>query len=472
MHNNEKLSLLIKHQLPEFIQDQHETFIAFLQAYYEWMEITRNAVDSFKNIPTYRNIDDTLSLFIDFFRKEFLEGIPATTLADKRLLVKHIKDFYLTKGTDNSIRLLFRILFNEDVTIYYPGDDLLRASHGKWQVDYTIKTTGNSDTGDFKGREIIGNSSGATATVEVVKDFTTFNNVFIKEIFLNKSTIKGTFIVGETISAVNDDDEIITDEIRQIIIEPTITTKGTGYEKGDTFSIQFTDSNGVHILTTGTVKTIDSVGGILTVKLTGYPVNESFGGLTVNFTGSGDGNATGTLNFSAVATYAGRWLNNDGKLSEDKRLQDNFFWQDFSYVLRSPIPIATFKDLTEKATHPAGMLAFAEVVQSDAQLLALAELPTILNEVLNLIEIAQSYVRKVEFATNLSEIQSYFNGLTTDSVELKDLSLKHIFGWRTSPVNANPAYENNLHKYSFNQPLKRPLERGLYTAVSPVEIIP
>ena len=51
--------------------------------------------------------------------------IPDDALADKRLLVKRIKDLYTTKGTIDSYKLLFKILYDEDVEINFPaGSDV------------------------------------------------------------------------------------------------------------------------------------------------------------------------------------------------------------------------------------------------------------------------------------------------------------------------------------------------------------
>ena len=47
-----KTSLLIPYQLPEFIRDNpdYEKFVLFLQSYYEWMEQNNNVIDRSKNI--------------------------------------------------------------------------------------------------------------------------------------------------------------------------------------------------------------------------------------------------------------------------------------------------------------------------------------------------------------------------------------------------------------------------------------
>ena len=52
IYNNEKTSLLVGSQLPEFVQadPDYENFRLFLQAYYEWMEQDGGAVQGTKNL--------------------------------------------------------------------------------------------------------------------------------------------------------------------------------------------------------------------------------------------------------------------------------------------------------------------------------------------------------------------------------------------------------------------------------------
>ena len=70
-------------------------------------------------------LDETLNEYIQYFRSELMAEIPNDALADKRLLAKRIKDLYTTKGTIESYKLLFRILYNEDVEITFPADQML-----------------------------------------------------------------------------------------------------------------------------------------------------------------------------------------------------------------------------------------------------------------------------------------------------------------------------------------------------------
>ena len=69
--------------------------------------------------------------------------------------------------------------------------------------------------------------------------------------------------------------------------------------------------------------------------------------------------------------YQGRWLNDKGKLDSSMVVQDSFFYQDFSYVLRSKLEIAAYRDVVKKLVHMAGHQLWGEVMivtRANAQL--------------------------------------------------------------------------------------------------------
>lgn len=142
----------------------------------------------------YKDIDLTLDRFIDYFRNEFMYQIPGNVLADKRNILKHIKDFYQARGTENSFRFLFRILFNEEVEFYYPKVDLFRASDARWYVENIMKITTTGDTFDYVNRKLIGVKSGATAKVESATQQHVAGGTITE---LKLSNIDGKFIVDE-----------------------------------------------------------------------------------------------------------------------------------------------------------------------------------------------------------------------------------------------------------------------------------
>ena len=126
-----KVSTLVAQQLPEFVREEYDTFVSFLEAYYTYLESTQ--VD----LKTLRDLDTTLDSFIKHFRNEFGSNIPYSTVSE-RFLLQHIKDQYKAKGSEASFKLLFRILFNKEVSIDYPSKQMLRASDGKWNQDVSV----------------------------------------------------------------------------------------------------------------------------------------------------------------------------------------------------------------------------------------------------------------------------------------------------------------------------------------------
>ena len=68
-------------------------------------------------------------------------------------------------------------------------------------------------------------------------------------------------------------------------------------------------------------------------------------------------------NGDVVKTYSkGLFLTNDGFLSDKKYLQDSYYYQKFSYVLRTGKNIADWKNAFTRLIHPAGFKFFGEIV--------------------------------------------------------------------------------------------------------------
>ena len=126
-----KVSSLVRSQLPEFVREDYQTFLNFLEAYYEYVE------SSDVDLTTLRDLDTTLDSFIRYFKSEVASGLPSNTV-DSRFLFQHIKEHYNAKGSEASYKLLFRILFNKEVTVEFPSKQILRASDGRWNQDVSL----------------------------------------------------------------------------------------------------------------------------------------------------------------------------------------------------------------------------------------------------------------------------------------------------------------------------------------------
>lgn len=141
MITNNLTSLLIPSQLPEHIRDDpsYETFVSFIQAYYQWMEQQGNITETSKNLLKYDDIDQSSHEFLQYFYKDFLSNFPTEILADKNQVVKLAKELYKSKGTPASYKFLFRILYDLDVDIFLNSDAVLKPSSGTWYIPKSLK---------------------------------------------------------------------------------------------------------------------------------------------------------------------------------------------------------------------------------------------------------------------------------------------------------------------------------------------
>lgn len=56
-----------------------------------------------------------------------------------------------------------------------------------------------------------------------------------------------------------------------------------------------------------------------------------------------------------------RYTNNDGFLSDRKYIQDSFFYQDFSYVIKTGQNVDKWRDVVKKLLHPSGFAFFGQI---------------------------------------------------------------------------------------------------------------
>lgn len=169
---------LIESQIPEFIVRDHPKFVAFIKAYYEWLENSDegSVLYDTKNLLAYKDINRTTDEFLDYFRKDFLPNFPSEIALDERKLIKTAREFYSKKGSVESIKFLFRVLYDKEVEIFYPKEQVLRASDGRWNLPRSIKVvlSAQNDTLDLNLLEKcvgIGSVSRARCRIEAVKKF-------------------------------------------------------------------------------------------------------------------------------------------------------------------------------------------------------------------------------------------------------------------------------------------------------------
>lgn len=213
---NNKISLLVNEQFPDFVQEEYPLFVRFLEAYYEFLEnkitldqfiatqdqrvfktknsYTPNAIDVFlngtklapgveydsssgteiklatpasagqilvvksrndlyaraKEMVNIKDVDESLTDFQNEFFNTYLSLFPKNTDASKYVLIKNASNLFKSKGNENSFKYFFRTLFNEEIEIYSPKNDILVASGGKYKISRVLRSNQNVYS-DYKG---------------------------------------------------------------------------------------------------------------------------------------------------------------------------------------------------------------------------------------------------------------------------------------------------------------------------------
>lgn len=160
------ISPFVENQFPSFYKEEGPQFIAFVKAYYEWMESANNVMYQSRKLTDYRDVDTTIDEFIVQFKEKYLKNIQFDTATNKQLLVKNSLDLYRSKGTERSIDLFFKLVYGTSAEVRYPADNILRLSDGVWERPEYLEITHSRYNIDYVGKQVVGALSGAKAFVE------------------------------------------------------------------------------------------------------------------------------------------------------------------------------------------------------------------------------------------------------------------------------------------------------------------
>lgn len=270
-----KIASLVASQVPEFVREDYPTFIAFLEAYYEYLEDEIGV-----ELHTIRDIDTTLESFLQHFRNEVATNIPYNVV-NERFLLTHIKDQYLAKGSEASFKLLFRLLFNKDITIDYPSRQMLRASDGKWNQDVSIFAKVNAGTADMIVGKMVDVVT-ATRTLRVLVDRRQNVEIEVDRVVQIAEGIYEFYVDRRFFGNINVNDRLrYNNEFDATVLATTakitIQQGGRNFKAGQLYSIKNGNGTGSVLK----VKSVDSVGSIISAEFIKYGV-----GYETDFTSS------------------------------------------------------------------------------------------------------------------------------------------------------------------------------------------
>jgi hypothetical protein len=390
------ISTLIPAQLSQYVVQEFPKFVVFMETYFKFLEQQGMPADIILNQSKYDDIDRTLTTFVPYFKKEYAEFFPDTALVDKRLLIKHIKDFYLAKGSEQAFKIFFQMVYGLKIQLAYPSDDILRASDGdifsKKIITRVSKRT--SDPFKFSGHtfSFVDNIGTVikTAFCESVQQFTT-GSLVVYELTLKTIDINYNYIDIDAATRISAtiDGVFVDADLYLMAVDYIITNAGTNYNVGDYGVVSGADS-GARIkvsrtdITTKAITQLEiedfgvgfSPTGTLTFKYGIYSLLWSNIGTSYNLVTSftsnvvfrlnGDTKAIATLILGKIGIFPRVYSSEVGKISSDNKLQDNYYYQIHSYEIQSNLSIDTWNDALRDNAHIAGTKSFGSLALNNS----------------------------------------------------------------------------------------------------------
>lgn len=256
--SDNNLHLLFKRQVPEYVKSTYPLFVEFLKAYQEFLQQTQS-----QELEKFRDIDTVTDEFVERFKAELAYNIPLDDLQDKRMFLKNLREFYLSRGSEASYKFIFKTFFGKDVEISYPSKQMLRVSDGKWKQDVSIFVRNTSSTATtlfpMSGNYITIKSGNKTLVSYVENVVQYSDNIF--EVFIQRDLVKSIGLdskVSYTDGTVEYSGDILLTPKSIKVLQP-----GKGFRVGDVFNLKTNLGDGCKIKVTQ----VDGNGGIVRAKI-------------------------------------------------------------------------------------------------------------------------------------------------------------------------------------------------------------
>lgn len=428
-----EISDAIASQLPGFVRSDYPTFIAFLKAYYDYLKDSGVTI----KVEGVRDIDTSVAGFIEHIKTEIAPKLPLNA-AENRFKMKHMADLYDSKGSSESFKILFRMLYDRETEVDYPSRQMLIPSDGRWVQPFSIFVRFSFINGD--PLSLIG---------KIVKIQNGFQDieVFIEQVLPVYVNVAGVKTLDPNVYQIfinkNFYGKFVNDAVFKYIGENTafngvlvsgcskvqIKTPGSGFKIGEFYEINTSIATGAVIK----INKVDASGGILEAVLissginysnqfstnlfakkysvstgqgfsvslagtaysvtmsdatnpaadAGYVIADDYvdisytepdyvGTILKSFSDAGVGStldpnlaAQIMIETSPLVKFPGYFNSNAGFLSDALYIQDSFYYQAFSYVVKIDRKLEDYGGVLKTLLHPAGTALFGEFNISD-----------------------------------------------------------------------------------------------------------
>lgn len=360
-NQNSKVAPAANSVVPEYLRDVVGGLPTLLNAYYRWADIKGNFQGDSKLLLDYIDSKRTSPEILAFIKDTFLREFPDNTAASTKHVLMFAKDFYSTRGSMESYRFLFKALYNEELSIDYPGDFLFASSDGEWTQRTIMRIIYTDATDSIIGRRIYGISSGASA---IVKELSVSASGYDLVADLVISQKLGKFLPDEIIETRDAGIKVTSRTVGAAGVY-TIVSKGAGYKEGQTIPLVSTGDGAGFLARVGTT---DQLGEILTIDIvstgSGYTYSAPILDLTdIRLIDAAKPQfipAQILISIDAEYEEGGRYNVLRSATSGAYKLQDGTFYQKFSYVIKTNVPLSKFDAVVKNLVHPAGTVMYAQ----------------------------------------------------------------------------------------------------------------
>lgn len=496
-------------QIPSHIIEKYPNFVSFLEAYYEWMSQEGNPYHAIREHLSHLDFNNSIDDFISAMKNEYLVDTPDSILLDKELFIKWSKKFNIYRGSHQSYKFLFKLLYGEQNTeIYLPKENILKTSDGVWNNNEfrMLITNSGGSIQDFElsrivqERELFPNVfEYAYANVESVKNKYSGQYNLIE---LTISNIVGTFKDGYQI---NPEGKTKKEWLLPTIGSFNIESGGSGYQEGleikfseelspykvtveadkdglvDSRVSGFFNESQLNVLINGTVlsdfrfdnRNITSsqilVGDIIQIEFPPYvgymsidsvsqkdirsiiniSILDSPIGISSDYYLKVSGQEAGS-GFVGVANggqysspIAGYYQGNKGQLSSNMYLQDNYYYQEYSYAVKTQKDIDDYGSIIKEIIHPAGfeLFGYMQIIQIIQIIIGLVE-----SEYTQIIPFKTESRSKYSLGANYSFFDKFKHGLSKRLYILSNFQDKSMTtGYVYNTIMGYPEYDSSYN---------------------------
>lgn len=197
-----QISDLIKYRLPDWLLDKTQ-FTKFLEYYYEWMDKKGNPLEFLRNLVEYIDVDQTSDEFVDLIIGKILNFIPADATIDRVILIKNVKNFIKSKGTNESLDFIMKAVYGEEAYRVNMSDKVLRASDNEYKQDayISIQVDFENDFYQCIGSYLVQQKNQATLKIEEVSINASDDGRVFHTIKFDPRYINGEFEIGSKVRA-------------------------------------------------------------------------------------------------------------------------------------------------------------------------------------------------------------------------------------------------------------------------------